>query len=259
MYDWQRVVRTLQTHFPALVDFKYRAQHYTRDVRHRPFERDFDVLAHFRPDPEADFLDVGANRGQAVQAIRLHNGTNPITSFEPSVHTFDQLQRYTSGVPGVTLRRVGLGARAGELTLYTPSYRGYVFDGLASLVRSEAADWLASRILFYDPRKLEIHEQVVHIETLDAQGARPAFLKIDVQGAELEVLEGGRRTLERWRPVVLLEAPQADREVAFLDELGYIAHHYDGARLRRGAHGAVNAFFVPHDRRDEFDPSVFAT
>lgn len=248
MYDWQRVLRTAQTYFPALVDAKYRAQHAGRALLRRPFERDFDVLAHFRPEATADFLDIGANRGQAVQAIRFHNVDNPITCFEPSTRAFDQLVRYTRNVEHVALRAVGLGAEKAELALYTPVYRGYVFDGLASVVRSEAAEWLADRILFFDERHLEVLEDVVRIETLDEQDARPAFVKIDVQGGELAVLRGGVETIRRSRPVILLEAPEDDREVAFLRDLDYDAYRFDGRALRRGLGGTVNAFFIPPER-----------
>lgn len=256
MYDWQRVVRTLQTYFPAFVDLKYRAQHAKRGLLRQPFERDFEVLAHFHPEPTADFVDVGANRGQTVQAIRLFNTVNPITCFEPSAHAFRELVRYTAGVGDVSLRDVGLGNDKGELTLYTPAYRGYVFDGLSSVVESEAAEWLTDRLVAFDPRKLEVLSQLVRIETLDQQRLRPAFVKVDVQGAEPAVLEGGRATLTTHKPIVLLEAPQPDRETALLAGCGYEAYSYDGGRLRRGAGDTVNVFFVHPDRRGEISSQI---
>ena len=67
----KKALRTLQTRFPSLVDLKYRAQHLKRSIMKRPFERDFALVAKFHPDPEAEFLDIGANRGQTVQALRL--------------------------------------------------------------------------------------------------------------------------------------------------------------------------------------------
>lgn len=254
MYDWQRVARTLQTFAPGMVDLKYRAQHLTRNLRGRPFEQDFSVLEHFWPDPSDDFLDIGANRGQSVQAIRMYNRDNPITCFEPSERALRQLHRYTRGVQKISLRGVGLGAEPAEVTLYTPVYRGYVFDGLASVVRSEATDWLNShRIMFFDRRKLEIIEEVVRIETLDQQNLRPAFAKIDVQGAELAVLKGGSDTIKGHRPVLLLEAPDDELEVEFLRTFGYEAYCFDGACLRRGLGRSVNAFLIPSERVREID------
>lgn len=258
LLDVGKVLRTAQTYLPGLADLKYSAQFHTRRLRRRPFEADFELLAHFAPDPAEDLLDVGANRAQSVQATRLFNTTNPITCFEPGGHVFRRLRRYTRHVDRVELRNVGLGAEAGTMTLFTPVYRGYVFDGLASVVRSEAADWLVGRVIGYDPARLEVREERIRIETLDAQGLRPALLKIDVQGSELDVLRGGRETIEACRPLVLVEAPDEDAETAFLADLGYTAHSYVDGRLRPGVGGAVNAFFVPPERHDQLAPWLLA-
>ena len=47
----------------------------------------------------------------------------------------------------------------------------------------------------------------VEVSTLDAElaGHTPQVLKIDVEGAELGVLEGGRELLERARPAIVFE------------------------------------------------------
>ena len=60
---------------------------------------------------------------------------------------------------------------------------------------------------------------------VEAAGLRPAFVKIDVEGAEWHVLAGMRRTLEIHRPVVMLELhPQWQPEgVAAADVTGVLA------------------------------------
>ena len=52
-------------------------------------------------------------------------------------------------------------------------------------------------------------ETMVRTTTLDEQlheNAGPDLIKIDVEGADLEVLEGGRHMLERNLPIVFYEA-----------------------------------------------------
>jgi FkbM family methyltransferase len=56
--------------------------------------------------------------------------------------------------------------------------------------------------------------------------APPAFIKIDIEGAESAALRGGHETIARYRPVLLIEMhnPTEDRAVgAFLKALGYRA------------------------------------
>jgi FkbM family methyltransferase len=252
----KKALRTLQTRFPSLVDLKYRAQYLKRSVTRRPFERDFELFAKFHPEPDADFLDVGANRGQTVQALRLFK-ENPITCFEPSKYAFKRLERYTEGVERITLRNIGLGAAPSKVRLYTPIYRGYVFDGLASTVEAEARGWLSERtLMFFDEKDLRVSEEDIVIETLDAQGSRPAFIKIDVQGGELAVLQGGEQTIAEHRPILLIEAPKKEHEIAFLSRFGYRPYGFDGTVLRQDDTSRTNAFFISPERVGQLDLGI---
>jgi hypothetical protein len=53
--------------------------------------------------------------------------------------------------------------------------------------------------------------------------APPHLIKIDVEGAELEVLSGQRETLERIRPIIICEvgAPNTDGVTELLRAAGY--------------------------------------
>jgi FkbM family methyltransferase len=58
------------------------------------------------------------------------------------------------------------------------------------------------------PRAARFERLTVEVERLDdalPDGFRPAFIKVDVEGAELEVLQGALETLKTHRPVVAFE------------------------------------------------------
>ena len=80
--------------------------------------------------------------------------------------------------------------------------------------------------------------------TLDAfcaeRGLAPEVIKIDVEGAELDVLAGARQTIARCRPLIFLSVHPREIElmgqdvgalVRLLDEYGYDCHDAEGVQV----------------------------
>jgi FkbM family methyltransferase len=234
---------------PFMADAKYGAQRTYRRLRRKPFDKDFAYLEGFTPELGTVFLDIGANRGQSIDAMRLYQPEVPIIAFEPSRRTFERLERFSADVSNLTRVNAGLSDVEGSFSIYTPVYNGYVFDGLASTIREEAEEWLNSdRIFGFDPSRLRVEEDKALLCTLDAyvteHDIRISFIKLDVQGAEELVLRGGAMTLERCRPVIMLEQPETGDVAAILSPLGYQVYHFDGQKLCLGAGNAKNVFWL---------------
>lgn len=168
------------------------------------------------------YVDVGANRGQVLRhALRVAPQGNHI-AFEPIPELASALRRE---FPGVDCRQLAVGKEA--TTSQFCHFR--TMDGWSGLQRSpEISDELG------DPEFIS-----VQVSTLDAelQGLSPSVLKIDVEGAELDVLEGARELLARARPLVIFEhvsaaaqlydaPPQAPWDL--LGELGYRIYSVTG-------------------------------
>jgi FkbM family methyltransferase len=161
------------------------------------------------------YVDVGANRGQVLrEAVRVAPHGRHL-AFEPIPALAREL---TSAFPGVECRCKALGARA-----ETAEFHHYTqLDGWSGMrSRPEISDERGR------PQRI-----AVEVSTLDAELGElvPSVVKIDVEGAELAVLEGARATLREARPVVIFEhvaeasalyraAPSAPWEL--LSELGY--------------------------------------
>jgi FkbM family methyltransferase len=158
---------------------------------------DLYLLRCFGDRPNGFYIDIGAGHPVAdnVSFAFYLRGWNGITA-EPNPH-LAQLSRAVRTRDHV--HQVLVGAAAGEAAFYLVED----FHGLSSMLAPNAE---AAQAQFGKPsRKLTL--PVTTLQDLCAQHA-PAcidFLKIDVEGAEKEVLEGG--DWKRFRPrVVMLEA-----------------------------------------------------
>jgi FkbM family methyltransferase len=169
------------------------------------------------------YIDIGANRGQVLrEAVRVAPRGRHI-AFEPIPRLADEIAR---AFPGVDCRRKALGAQVGRAQFchYTK------LDGWSGLrERPEISDERGR------PERI-----AVEVSTLDAEigDLHPSVVKIDVEGAELAVLEGGTAVLREARPLIVFEhvaaasvlygaAPEAPWEL--LGELDYEIFSVTGA------------------------------
>jgi len=74
------------------------------------------------------------------------------------------------------------------------------------------------------------------------QKLEPQVIKIDVEGAEIAVLRGGKKTLKRAKPIIFLSYHPRhvsafgftqDDLIETLDEVGYDYRHVDGSRVEQ--------------------------
>lgn len=239
---WRKILRTAQTCFPWVADAKYEVQRAVRRLRRRPFEDDFQALRLLDLGAAPVLVDVGANRGQSIDAFRLMVPGAHIIAFEPNPLLADRLRRRYSGQRNVDIHSAGLSECPGQLALSVPLYNGYPFDGLASFDEASAETWLESRIMGYDPAKLRIAKFTCNVRRLDEFRIDPALIKVDVQGFERQMLLGARETLLRANPVLLIEGPD-HLTVEYLKEIGYRPFAFREGRLVPDETGELNTFF----------------
>jgi FkbM family methyltransferase len=238
----QKLFRTLQTNFPALLDTKFAAQRAYRQLRRRPFEHDFSALSLFECSAKSLYLDVGANRGQSIDAILLTTPSGVIQAYEPNPLLFEKIQAIHGQSSRVKAFNFGLGDEPGEFTLHVPFYKDWMFDGLASFDAEEATGWLRNRLYNFNDKHLSTRQVRCELKRLDDLNLDPTLIKLDVQGLELRVLKGGAKTLERCRPALLVEVGNGAAE--FLRGYGYRSYGFRGGRFVLNGATVPNEFFL---------------
>ena len=138
---------------------------------------------------DANCVDVGANVGGVLEQIVRLAPLGRHIAFEPlpGLHA-----RLVEHFPQVEVRCLALSNRSGEAEFtFVASHPGY------SGFRERAY-----------PGRERLEKLIVPVARLDdvlPPGYLPHMVKIDVEGAEREVLEGGLETLARARPLVVFE------------------------------------------------------
>ena len=132
-------------------------------------------------------LDIGAHVGAV--ALYLARKFNHVIAFEAVPATFDFLRRNTAEVANIEALNMAVGPEVGETYL-----THYPKHGQLSHV-APATDVPKTERVGPIP--------VVTIDSMDLPDV--SFIKVDVEGFELPVLEGARRTIEQWRPMILVE------------------------------------------------------
>jgi len=203
------VMRDLQSRFGYLLNVKYGLQRSMCTLRKVPFEYEFEILKHLTPHDRCA-IDVGANQGQTIDAIRLYHEDVKIYSFEPGKRQFDSLCKKFKSDKNLVLKNLGLGKSELSADLYVPYYRNFMYDGLSSFSEDRAALWLnESSVWRFNPKHLNVIKEECKIGLLDKYKMVPFFLKIHVQGFELDVIEGGVQTIREHLPVLLLANHEA--------------------------------------------------
>lgn len=251
----KKVFRSIQTMFPFLHDLRFTAKFTLMKATKSPHEEDFRLVQYFKPSEDQIFVDIGSNRGESILSMTLMSKeTINIVGFEPNIMVYNKLKKYFSKHKNVLVHNLGLANTHSDHDLYIPFYRKWMFDGLASFDYEEAKDWLKTRLWRYDEKKLTIKKSNCKIQKLDDFSLNPYFIKIDVQGFELEVLKGGAETIKSHTPVILIESINNDH-MEFLGEFGYSFFRFSDNKLQKGI-GDLNTFCINLEKYPELSKQV---
>jgi FkbM family methyltransferase len=141
-------------------------------------------------------LDIGAHHGfYAILAAKKVGAPGHVSAFEPSLRERRRLLTHLrlNRCKNVRVEPVALASEDGESTLFVVDGRDTGCNSLRPPAVNEPTHGVAVKTIRLD----------TYVTTLGLR--RVDFLKIDAEGAELQILEGGRSVLRRMRPVILFE------------------------------------------------------
>ena len=174
-------------------------------------------------DREKDAIDIGANVGFFSVLFGKTLGSNSrVLSVEPTPGALKNLKSNLerNGIGNSIVFEGALSKETGELE-FNQVVGHEEYSSIQNIAHQNALGFETETIK-------------VKCETLDSlvekHGLQPGFIKMDVEGAEWEVIQGAKETLEKYKPSILTElddqllrgfGTNSESVCSYLESLGY--------------------------------------
>jgi FkbM family methyltransferase len=190
-------------------------------------------------------LDVGANQGYyTLMLSRIVGPSGMVFAFEPAQKEFEKLKRNVleNKLVNVSCENTAIGSQEARVDF---------FEGPSSMGSYGSLRPLAEEVT------MKTRKSSVEMTTLDDFVAGKAlqnvhFIKIDVEGGELDVLRGAHHTLEKFKPIIMCEIADVRTK-----QWGYSAAEiYDFLAVRgyNWFRADQRGFLHPASRKQTYEP-----
>ena len=197
------------------------------------YEKELSIIDHFK-DKSKDAIDVGVYRG--VYSYKLSKEFNQIHSFEPNPLLFPYLNRYlTKIIPNMTLYNYAL-SNKNELTNLKIPHRG------KSIFKNNFEEiYKLGCATIHETNNFEkFNNYEVECKKLDdvIKDKEISFIKIDVEGHELSVIEGANNIINKYKPTLLVEIEEKHTKKPILNtinqikEFGYKVYFFKNKQMK---------------------------
>ncbi|MFC0343102.1 FkbM family methyltransferase [Epilithonimonas hispanica] len=173
------------------------------------------------------FVDIGANVGAYLYTLENHLKPENIFAFEPNQQLFKRLKRI---FPKVNLFSVALSDISTTAEFKIPVINGEKVHTRGTLQTSIKEKNEEKTIL----QKVEVKpldELNINLKNLD-------FIKIDVEGNEMQTLRGAKKTIEKYQPILMVEMEQRHHKenlwtlISEIADWGYSVNYLDRETLK---------------------------
>ena len=175
---WKQARRRMLGRLPGEIGLKYRTKYRVARPHDAHTERFEAALQHVAG---TTCIDLGANLGEYTR--RMAAVAERVIAVEPDPWTIVRLREAVADLPNVEVIEKAAGSSNGTIKLY----RHLEFDP-SSGVRSESSSVFADKRNVDSQSALQV-EQFDLLAYLDSVPGRIGILKIDIEGAEVPILE----------------------------------------------------------------------
>ncbi len=151
------------------------------------------------------FLDIGANTGTSTLGFLKMGFCNKIYLFEPNFFLFERyLKKIKKNHANIDIYNLALGSKNSKLNFYMPFIDNVFIHYFSSFSKSYVKN---SCLKTFPNKKISIKRKIINVKKFDDLGivSKIDFIKIDTEGHDLEVIKGMKKTIKKFKPVLLIE------------------------------------------------------
>lgn len=196
-----------------------------------------------------DIIDIGANNGSfAIDFAHLVGDNGKVHSYEPQRLIYYQLcgNVFMNGLNNVYCHNLAIGDCVDKVYMETPNYfeKGAVNFGNVKVGKT-------GDLVIQTP-----------LDSLENEYKDVVFIKIDVQGYELNVIKGAEKVIAKHRPYLfvefeedlLQEAGTSEKELQEkIESLGYVVKRFQEGKAYSTTSGVcLDCVCIPKEKFEEF-------
>ena len=163
------------------------------------------------------FFDVGANVGLYTWGVREVCPLRNILAFEPDPENIKLLEmtHKDANLQNLEICKSALINRYGEASFFQD-----ILTSATGCIEGKDKPWIEQ---YLNGSSKEISVKTKTLDSVVLEDKTPSLIKIDVEGHEVEVLQGSLDTLSQAKPLLIIESfpPKQKTVLSLLQELGY--------------------------------------
>lgn len=147
-------------------------------------------------------IDAGAHFG-FFSYYAIKNGAERVYAFEPNPYVFEILKKHAEmWSPKIIPISLALSNKKGKITLNVEENK---LSGVSTVLNNKSREFSILRKFKY-VESLNVDATTIDDFVSEQNLNRVDFIKIDVEGAEKEVIEGAKETIKKFKPKLAISA-----------------------------------------------------
>ncbi len=173
-----------------------------------PHDKDYLGIKKLRLNRNLDIIDVGANVGASFLSFKSLKLKNKIHCFEPNpILVREKLNYLKRRYSDISIYNIALGKKNEFNDFFLPYYKNRVLHYFASFDKNYVLNSCKITFSKNHLQNISLKKKKIKLKKLDnfIKKIKPCFIKIDTEGFDLDVILGGRKMIQKYKPVLLIE------------------------------------------------------